>query len=414
MLRAGGGALSLLTKIVNNVQLSLRHLHFRYEDRTSSTAPFAIGVTLAELAAHSTDASGCARPCSRVRCVTSLRALGLNAAPTAAQRPRLPRLGYPVQAGKNQAADAPLRCALATPGPDLREPTRLPRSDLAVYHHCHCDQLLDPSLSLAETAAWLRSLVHRGAADDTGAAAASRAEGALGGHYVVQPVSLSARATLRPELEAAREGAPRIGAVLNMSALALRLAQPQLRDASRLVDFLQRRPALVPEADEVGMGATPPRMPLPLGTPGAARSAWRWAVQRVQAEQRRQRGWRMQPGFFEARRVARLRYVELYKRSQGRPWLADLTDPEQEARPQTPRATHARCACSRLAVRFTSCARHAQELQAMERTLLAVEDIVAFRSLADMQLETEAAAQEAAAAHSSGCADCPGASPACA
>ena len=171
------------------------------------------------------------------------------------------------------------------------------RSDLAVYHHCGCEQLLDPSLSLAETAAWLRSLVHRGgdgAAAD-GATAASCAESALGGHYVIQPVSLSARATLRPELEAAREGTPRVAVVLKMSALALRLAQPQLRDASRLVDFLQR-PALVPEGDE-GCTEALPRMP-PLGTPGAARSAWQWAAQRLQAERRRQRGWRLQVTHF--------------------------------------------------------------------------------------------------------------------
>ena len=44
--------LSLLTKIIYNLQFSFRNIHVRYEDRTHSSAPFAIGATLAELSAH--------------------------------------------------------------------------------------------------------------------------------------------------------------------------------------------------------------------------------------------------------------------------------------------------------------------------------------------------------------------------
>jgi vacuolar protein sorting-associated protein 13A/C len=50
--------LNLLTKIIYNLQLSFKHIHVRYEDRTHSSAPFAVGVTLAELSAHTTNADG--------------------------------------------------------------------------------------------------------------------------------------------------------------------------------------------------------------------------------------------------------------------------------------------------------------------------------------------------------------------
>ena len=50
--------LSLLTKIIYNLQFCLTNIHVRYEDRHHSAAPFAVGVTLAELSAHTTDADG--------------------------------------------------------------------------------------------------------------------------------------------------------------------------------------------------------------------------------------------------------------------------------------------------------------------------------------------------------------------
>lgn len=83
-----GGRLSLLTRIVNNVQLSFRSVHVRYEDALNSTAPFALGATLAELSVYSADERG-------------ERAYNAD--------------------GSVQYKVAALRC-------------------LAVYHHCACDR----------------------------------------------------------------------------------------------------------------------------------------------------------------------------------------------------------------------------------------------------------------------------------
>ncbi|WFD07777.1 Vacuolar protein sorting-associated protein 13 [Malassezia vespertilionis] len=47
---------SLVTKIVDNVQVTVQNIHIRYEDDTANPgSPFAVGVTLAELSAVSTD-----------------------------------------------------------------------------------------------------------------------------------------------------------------------------------------------------------------------------------------------------------------------------------------------------------------------------------------------------------------------
>ena len=81
---------------------------------------------------------------------------------------------------------------------------------------------------------------------------------------------------------------------------------------------------------------------------------------RARLERQRQRGWRLhEPQFFERRRVARLRYTELWKRSQGKPWLTELSKAE------------------------------AAELRTMERDELAVEDIVQFQALGRVQLAAE-------------------------
>eukprot|EP00965_Chrysotila_dentata_P036204 1205874-Pleurochrysis_carterae.AAC.2 len=53
-----GGSLSLISRIIKNLQLSLRSVHARFEDSSSSAEPFAAGVTLEELAVYSTDAAG--------------------------------------------------------------------------------------------------------------------------------------------------------------------------------------------------------------------------------------------------------------------------------------------------------------------------------------------------------------------
>ncbi|TPX30777.1 hypothetical protein SmJEL517_g05746 [Synchytrium microbalum] len=47
---------SLVTKIVNNLQISIKNIHFRYEDKiTNPQYPFALGLTIGELSAVSTD-----------------------------------------------------------------------------------------------------------------------------------------------------------------------------------------------------------------------------------------------------------------------------------------------------------------------------------------------------------------------
>ena len=47
---------SLFTRIVDNVQVTVRNIHIRYEDALSSPEhPFSLGITLAELSAVSTD-----------------------------------------------------------------------------------------------------------------------------------------------------------------------------------------------------------------------------------------------------------------------------------------------------------------------------------------------------------------------
>ena len=87
-------------------------------------------------------------------------------------------------------------------------------------------------------------------------------------------------------------------------------------------------------------------------------------------EKRRLSGWRLGAGFFEAR-ARRLRYTELWKRAQSKPWLMELNE------------------------------REASELRTMERDVLAVEDVVAFRAIGRVHLMAEEEAHKAAheAAH---------------
>lgn len=104
--------LSLLTKIIYNLQFCLTNIHVRYEDRHHSSAPFAVGVTLAELSAHTTDANG--------------------------QR--------------------------AFTGDSNVHYKRAELQQLAVYHHSGCSEadLFDPSSSHRQMAEWLRAMVRRG------------------------------------------------------------------------------------------------------------------------------------------------------------------------------------------------------------------------------------------------------------
>lgn len=45
----------LVAQIINNVQVRIKNVHLRYEDRTTSQIPFAIGITLASLEVQTTD-----------------------------------------------------------------------------------------------------------------------------------------------------------------------------------------------------------------------------------------------------------------------------------------------------------------------------------------------------------------------
>lgn len=45
----------LVGQIINNVQIRIRNVHIRYEDRTTSSIPFALGITLSGLEVHTTD-----------------------------------------------------------------------------------------------------------------------------------------------------------------------------------------------------------------------------------------------------------------------------------------------------------------------------------------------------------------------
>lgn len=45
----------LVAQIINNVQIRIRNVHIRYEDRSTSTIPFAFGITLSGLEVQTTD-----------------------------------------------------------------------------------------------------------------------------------------------------------------------------------------------------------------------------------------------------------------------------------------------------------------------------------------------------------------------
>lgn len=46
----------LVAQIINNVQIRIKNVHIRYEDRTTSVIPFALGITLGGLEVHTTNA----------------------------------------------------------------------------------------------------------------------------------------------------------------------------------------------------------------------------------------------------------------------------------------------------------------------------------------------------------------------
>lgn len=84
------------------------------------------------------------------------------------------------------------------------------------------------------------------------------------------------------------------------------------------------------------------------------------------SSQRRLRGWRLTARFIEGRRAARLRYTELYKRAQGKPWHTALKEDE------------------------------AAELVTLEKDVLSVDDILQFRGFAQVQLHAEEDAHKSA------------------
>ena len=169
----------------------------------------------------------------------------------------------------------------------------------------------------------------------------------------------------RSRQEALLAQQPKAATTVSLSALEVRLAEQQLRDCSRLAEFVHRFQASALSGGTSSAADNDALLRPIVGGP-SARSAWRLALRRIVAEGRRQRGWRLGAGFFEARREVRLRYVGLYKREQG-------ASPELEPS-------------------------EARELRALERDQLSVEDILHFRSLATLQLDAERAAAKQPAA----------------
>ena len=118
---------------------------------------------------------------------------------------------------------------------------------------------------------------------------------------------------------------------LSLSALSLRLSEQQLRDMSCLNEYIHRLQAR--RSGYVVVSFSNERPVRPIGsTPTSARDAWQLALRRVKAEQLRQRGWTLFPGYIESRRRRRLRYVELYKRSLVPKSSSALDDAETRVR----------------------------------------------------------------------------------
>lgn len=227
---------------------------------------------------------------------------------------------------------------------------------------------MKPGMTLAELGAWLGGMV-KTAADVQAAPPEALPQ------YVISPMSVGARIAMRAASMALAAGEPRIGVEVRLSAVSLALCEQQLRDAARLVEYITQSVASPPSGSAGPTGESTPtlahdRAPSWAGsgalTHGSESNAsttaalrWRRAIGAILHERQRQRGWRLGPGFFEARRAARLRYTELWKRSQGKPWLAELGAAE------------------------------ADELHQMERDQLVVEDLLQFRAIARVQLLAE-------------------------
>lgn len=47
----------MVAQIINNVQITIRNVHIRYEDRSTSVIPFALGITLGSLEVHTTNSN---------------------------------------------------------------------------------------------------------------------------------------------------------------------------------------------------------------------------------------------------------------------------------------------------------------------------------------------------------------------
>ena len=182
---------------------------------------------------------------------------------------------------------------------------------------------------------------------------------------------------LRAASAALQAGRPRTSVDVQLSAVSLSLCEQQLRDGTRLMEYVLSATSAASEPATVTPMAFAGRAALQLAdgttSPGgaasdggqrvasSAHSRWRLAIRCVLREKRRQRGWRLEAGFFEARRTARLRYTELWKRAQKKPWLTENSAAE------------------------------AAELRAMERDRLEVEDIAQFRALGKVPLMAEEA-----------------------
>lgn len=279
---SNGHALSMLGKVLNNLQISLTNVHVRYEDRTQSTHPFAIGITLAELSYCTTDADG----------------------------------------NRSFSIDASVQHKW------------LELKQLSVYHHCDCREMIESDMALPRLCDVLQGLI----ATSSDAQASGASPPALAGRsaqrspskavspaailpppssgsvsssgrlYVIAPMSMGARLTIRPELDALQASMPRISIDVRLSAVAVALCEQQLRDGARLVEYFSAATAPGADVDFGAVASLHAGRATKLARPSAAedavlrasasrgargaRARWQYARESVVQESRRQRGWR--------------------------------------------------------------------------------------------------------------------------
>ena len=124
--------------------------------------------------------------------------------------------------------------------------------------------------------------------------------------YLLEPISLRLSTTIRTRAAATKDGMPLTEGAADLSQVVLGVSQAQLRDGVRLVEALQVASREAVEA------YTDPQLSEPAVGP---RARWQKALRHVQHDRWRKRGWHLEAGYFEARRLWRLEYITLYKQA---------------------------------------------------------------------------------------------------